>query len=152
MVALARLPGPRALCRVLKPSSVVSGPLTTTQSAAPPVEVTAALALKRGSRRHSTAASTTGKYSGLQPAITALIAVCSAVTVRCRAGTLPSTSSGAMSPAASMASTRSGVGGTIGRPSVHPFSKNSSTTSDSSTVSVSVMWFPPARPRSARAA
>src|SRR4051794_24167931 len=57
-----------------------------------------------------------------------------------RAGMTPiSTCSSITLEAASIASTRSGVGGTIGRPSVQPFSKNVSWTSDSSSVSVSVI-------------
>jgi hypothetical protein len=67
------------------------------------------------------AAPTTGKYSGRQPAITALMAAFSAVTARSRTGSWSSTSSGSHEPAASMASTRSSVGGTTGSPSVHPF-------------------------------
>ncbi len=45
------------------------------------------------SRWARTAATTTGMYSARQPAITALIAACSAVTVTSRVGTWPSTSS-----------------------------------------------------------
>ena len=70
--------------------------------------------------RAKTAATTTGKYSGLHPAITALIAACSAVTVTSRVGTAPRTSSGSSPTVARKASTFSGVGGTTGRPSVQP--------------------------------
>ncbi len=41
MVAFARLPGPRALCFEFMSISWAIGPLTTRQSEAPPVEVTA---------------------------------------------------------------------------------------------------------------
>ncbi len=72
------------------------------------------------SRWARTAATTTGKYSGRQPAITALIAACSAVTVTSRVGTVPRTASGARPAVARKASTFSGVAGTTGRPSVQP--------------------------------
>ena len=48
--------------------------------------------LASGWRRARTAAATTGKYSDLQPAMTALTAAFSAVTVTLRVGTSPSTS------------------------------------------------------------
>ena len=62
-----------------------------------------------------------GKYSGRQPAITALIAAFSAVTARSRTGSWSSTSPAFHGPAASIASTSVSVGGTTGRPSVQPF-------------------------------
>ena len=67
-----------------------------------------------------TAATTTGMYSGRQPAITALMATCSAVTTTSRVGTAPSTMSGSSPATARNSSTSSGVGGTTGRPSVQP--------------------------------
>jgi hypothetical protein len=103
-----------------------SGPLTTRHKAAPPVLVSTALALKAGSSMADRAASTTGKEAGAQPAMTALTAACSAVTERLRAVMVPSISSAPTPPATSMASTRSGVGGTTGRPSVSPSAKNTS--------------------------
>ena len=60
----------------------------------------------------STAASTTGMYSGLQPAITALIATFSTVHSTRSGGTIATTSSGSRVVPASIRSTRSGVGGT----------------------------------------
>ena len=67
-----------------------------------------------------TAARTTGKCSGLHPAMTALIATFSTVTGTRSGGTTAMTSSGARRVPSSMRSTRAGVGGTTGRPSVQP--------------------------------
>ncbi|HSD09379.1 MAG TPA: hypothetical protein VLF14_00215 [Candidatus Binatia bacterium] len=66
------------------------------------------------------AAITTGKYSGRQPAITAFTASFSIVTIPWLGGMAPSSNARSRSVQASIRSTRSGVGGTIGRPSVHP--------------------------------
>ena len=68
----------------------------------------------------STAASTTGRYSGWQPAITALIATFSTVHSTRSGGTTATTSSGSRVVPVSMRATRSWVGGTTGRPSVQP--------------------------------
>ena len=122
--------------RAFIPISAAIGPLTTAHSAAPPVLVSTVCRLNAASNIASSAATTTGKYSGLQPAITALIAAFSSVTPRPRAGRKPISSSGSVAPtSSSIASTRAGVGGTIGRPSVQPRPKNSSWTSCSSSVS-----------------
>src|SRR3954464_15189029 len=71
----------------------------------------------------------TGRYSGRAPAITALTATCSTVSVHCPrlavACMRPTTLSGLWLVPASMAATRSSVGSTIGRLSVQWFSKNS---------------------------
>ena len=130
---------PSAFSPPFMPISAATGPLTMTQIAAPPVLVATVLTLKAGSSTASIAVTTTGKYSGLQPAITALIATISALTVLRRAGTLPSTSSPSRPAAASIAATFCGVGGTTGRPSVHPFSNMNSTASASGTVSTALM-------------
>ena len=55
--------------------------------------------LNAGSSIADTAARTIGKYAGLQPAITALIAACSTVTDTPRCGTTPSSWSGSVTPA-----------------------------------------------------
>ena len=133
IVALARLPEPSTLWVAFIPTSAAIGPLTIVQIAAPPVLVVAAWALKAGSSIAESPASTIGKYTGRHPAMTALMAAFSAVTAIPRWGTVPMTSSGSVTPPASiMSSTRSGVGGTIGRPSVQPSSKKRSWTSTSS--------------------
>ena len=86
---------------------------------------------KGGSRAASTAAITTGRYSGLQPASTALMATFSTVTGTRFGGTSPSTSAESRAVPSSMRATRSGVGGTTGRPSLQPRSKSASWMSSS---------------------
>ena len=76
--------------------------------------------LKAGSSSASTAVTTTGKYSGAQPAIVALTASFSTVAMPYLGGIGPSSASGARSVQANVRATRSGVGGTIGSPSVQP--------------------------------
>ena len=66
----------------------------------------------------SSAAITHGRYSGLQPAITALIATFSTVTSTRSGATTATMSSGARVVPSSIRSTRCSVGGTTGRPSV----------------------------------
>src|SRR5439155_16697073 len=80
----------------------------------------------------SIAATTTGIYSGRQPAITALIATFSAVTETARSAMWATSWAGSRPAARSMASTRSGVAGTTGRPSVHPLAKQTSMASPGS--------------------
>ena len=120
MVAFARQPGPKQPAPPCTPISVRTGPFTTTTCAAPDrvpvVEWQFAISL----RWARTAASTTGMYSGAHPAITALIATSSAVTVASRVGTDPTTSDPSSPAIARNVPTRSGLGGTTGRPSVQP--------------------------------
>ena len=59
---------------------VRAGPLTTTSGAEKCVEVATPCRLKAGSHAASAAAISTGRYSGRQPAMTALIAALSTVT------------------------------------------------------------------------
>ena len=61
----------------------------------------------------SIAVTTTGKYSGRQPAMTAFIASSSIVAMPCRGGMSPNSWSGSRSLHASMASTRACVGATV---------------------------------------
>ena len=75
----------------------------------------------------STAAITTGKYAGRQPAMTALMAIFSMVAMPCAGGISPTSSWAARPAAATIAATRSSVGGTTASPSVQPRAKNSST-------------------------
>ena len=77
----------------------------------------------------STDASTTGRYSGRQPAITALTAAFSTVQSAKSGPTTATTSSGARVVPSSIRSTRAGVGGTTGSPSVQPRSKKASASS-----------------------
>ena len=71
----------------------------------------------------ATPATMTGKYAGRQPAITALMARRSTVASPQLGGSWATTCWGSRLVAASMASTRSGVGGVMGRPSLQPRSK-----------------------------
>ena len=91
--------------------------------------------LNAGSVRPSNAATSTGMYSGLHPAMTALIASFSAVRAEARASYDPMTSC-ASSPAwARQDSMRSRVGATMGRPSVQPCSQKYSIAAYSSATS-----------------
>ena len=127
MVELARLPGPKRLLRALMPSSCTTGPLTITSTAAPPMLDDGPTRLKGGASMASVAASTTGMYSGLQPAITALAATFSAVISRRRSGSSPTISAPSLPPAARNSATLSVVGGNMGSPSVQPKSYRAST-------------------------
>src|SRR3989454_705959 len=80
----------------------------------------------------SIAATTTGMYSGLQPAITALMATFSAVTETERWAMNPTSCLPSSRAASSIAPTRSSVGGMTGRPSVHPCAKQNSMASPTS--------------------
>ena len=95
MVELARCPGLKRLPVQLRPILERMGPLTSMMI---PGELVAAEAswMQLGSYRNRACmvANTTGKYSGRQPAITALAAACSAVRVRRRTGTSPKTCPG----------------------------------------------------------
>ena len=88
----------------------------------------------------STAASTTGRYSGLQPASTALIATFSTVHSTRSGGTTATMSSGARSVPSSMRSTRASVGGTTGSPSLQPRSNIASASSSRSASCTRRAW------------
>ena len=66
----------------------------------------------------SIAAITHGRYSGKQPAITALIAIFSIVSSTRSGGASTTTSCGSRVVPLNIRITRSGVGGTTGKPSV----------------------------------
>ena len=70
IVALARLPEPNALTPPFMPIARATGPFTTSSGAAMCVVACTPFRLKAGSVSASSAARTTGAYSGLQPAIT----------------------------------------------------------------------------------
>ena len=96
------------------------------------VETVTAWRLNWGSHIASSVAATTGKYSGRQPAMTALTAAFSAVMTRPLTGSAPRMSEGIRPPASSAARTLSSVGGTTGSPSVQPRSRNASNSAASS--------------------
>ena len=80
MVALGRKPGPNTPPVQLNPSSARTGPLTTISGEGPLVLCQPPPLAERSRISASQAASTTGKYSGRQPAMAALIAASSTVT------------------------------------------------------------------------
>ena len=102
------------------PAARAGGPLTSTNTAQGWVVALMPSRLNGGCAIASTAASTTGKCCGRQPAMTALIAIACTVASPCRGASTPKISSGSRLDAATIASTRSGVGGINGRPSDHP--------------------------------
>ena len=95
-----------------------SGPFTIASTVQGWVVDWMALRLKRGSHIARVAATTTSKWAGSHPAITALTASLAAVPRPRRGSTTPISVAGSQPP--SMASNRSRVGGTMGSPSVQP--------------------------------
>ena len=120
MVALARFPEPNTLQPAFMPMLLRIGPFTTSSGLAMCVVACTPFRLKRVSHSASIAASTTGAYSGRQPAITMLIASTSRVRLPQRGGTRASRRPGSPPSAATAAAIFSGVGGTSGRPSEQP--------------------------------
>ena len=120
MVALARLPGPKTLPAAFMPMSRTTGPETISSGAEPPVLAVEAWKLKSGSLAASRAATSTGKYSGRQPAMTALAAAARMLHCRPVVGCAAMTVSAGRPSIASMARTRDASGGTTGKPSVQP--------------------------------
>src|SRR4051794_35730959 len=113
MVAVARLPGPSSPFPQRTSSWVRTGPLMTMTCDGLLVVAQLVQQLASGAVRARTAATTVGRYSGRQPAITALMATCSAVTVADQLATVPTTSSGPRPACSRNDATASGVGGTI---------------------------------------
>ena len=93
-----------------------TGPFTTTIGPENQVVQSSPCIVNSGTSAASTAARTTGMYSGLQPAITALIATFSTVHGALFGGIAPTVSCGSRVVPPSMRSTRTGVGGTTGSP------------------------------------
>ena len=79
IVALARQPEPKTPAPQLSSSLPRTGPFTTTSGAGALVVAETPCRSKASSHTASTAATTTGRYSGRQPAITALTAIFSTV-------------------------------------------------------------------------
>ena len=112
------------------------GPFTTITGVAPQVVDMMPWMLNVSVQTASSAAITTGRYSGLHPAITALTATFSTVTGARFGGTIATTSRGSRRVPVSIHITRSGVGGTTGKPSVNPRSNMNSKTSSASPSSI----------------
>ena len=136
MLALARLPWPRAFTPEFMPIRRATGPFTTTIGPENQVVQSSPCIVNSGTSAASTTARTTGMYSGLQPAITALIATFSTVQDALFGGISPTTSCGSRVVPFSMRSTRTGVGGTTGRPSLQPSEKHSSCSSSGACTSM----------------
>jgi len=103
------------------PISRAIGPLTMIRGVTGCVVAWIESRLKAGSASDSTAVSRTGRYSGRQPAITALIAIRSTVASPCRGGSTATTSRGSRSVKRRNSRTSAWVGGTMGSPSVQPW-------------------------------
>src|SRR5215467_4822688 len=126
IVAFARWPGPSAPAPPLMPSAPRAGPFTMKIGATASVVPETPTRLNASSHIASTPAITTGRYSGRQPAITALTAMRSTVARPSAAPTSAINSSRERPAPAMAASTRSRVGGTTGSPSVTPRANSSS--------------------------
>src|SRR5437762_14312294 len=79
IVAFARQPDPNTPAAQFTSSVVLIGPLTITSGAGALVVADTPCRSNDSSQTASTAAMTTGRYSGRQPAMTALIAIFSTV-------------------------------------------------------------------------
>ena len=113
-------------------SSRAIGPLTIMRTAAPPSRCRARGSSTRGSPMPSTAATTTGMYSGRQPAITALMATFSAVTDTARWVMKAISWSGSSSAASSIADAV--LGGRDDREPVRPAPREASSTASASSA------------------
>ena len=129
MVLLARLPCPNTLpplfiarCRRTGPFTTITGPTGIVVARTP-------WTLNSSVQAASTDASTTGRYSGLHPAITALIAIFSTVHSTRSGGATATISFGSRVVPVSMRITRISVGATTGSPSVQPRSNIASASS-----------------------
>ena len=89
MVGVRAVAGAEAVVAARSSRSPGDRPADDAASAAPPVLVSTVCALKAGSNIASNAATTTGKYSGWHPAMTALTAAFSSETPAPRAGIIP---------------------------------------------------------------
>ena len=108
------------------------GPLTIMRGPTKYVVASTPWRLNASVHEASTAARTTGRYDGLQPAMTALIATFSTVAGARFGGTNATTSVAEREVCSSMRSTRPSVGGTTGSPSVRPSRSRNSNGSRSS--------------------
>ena len=113
-------PEPSAPCDESRPASCRIGPLTITQGVAPMVVACTPCRLNGSSSMASTAASTTRRCDGSQPAITAFAATLPTVQVLYMGRAQAGDSVGSRAVPAIIAATRSAVGGINGRPSDQP--------------------------------
>jgi len=136
IVAFARKPGPNRFPRALMSSSRAIGPFTIRTGLAGFVVPCTPYRLNGLARIAVTAVTTTGKYSGLHPAMTALTAILVIVASPQRGAIGPSDVPASRSVEASISATRAAVGGTIGSPSVQPSRVNNSKIASGSSATV----------------
>src|SRR5947208_825562 len=134
IVALARQPGPNTPAAQLMSSALRAGPLTMKSGEWKLVVADTPWRSKASSHMASTPAMTTGRYSGRQPAMTALTAIFSTVARPKLGGTSAICSPASRPEPETIAVTRSRVGGMTGRPSVTSRSKSISKGSRSGSV------------------
>ena len=120
MVAFALDPWPSADIRTFSPIRSRMGPLMIMTGDAPMVVANTPWQLNSSVHMASIAAITTGKYSGRHPARTAFTAIFSTVAGAMFGGIVATSSWESRDVPSSIRITRSGVGGTTGRPSEKP--------------------------------
>ena len=108
----------------LIPSRLAIGPLTSISGASGTVDTCISRKMQSGSASASTAAMRTGRCSGRHPAITAFTASFSTLAIPKPGSMMDTTSWGSRLVPPSIRSTASGVGGTTGKPSPQPLSRN----------------------------
>ena len=135
MVELARLPWPSELSPLFMPMRPPTGPFTTSTGPTLMVVASTPCMLNSSVQAASSAAITTGRCSGMQPAITALTATFSTEHSTRLGGTTATRSDGSRVVPSSMRSTLASVGGTTGRPSDQPRSHIASQVSSSTASS-----------------
>ncbi len=123
MVLLARQPWPKNPIPPSIPISPAMGPVTIISRLNEPADASTCRSSNVASVIASITPMITGRYSGLAPAMTALTAIFSMVATPCLGLRLPIISPGARFVPESIHLTRSGVGGTSGRPSPHLLSR-----------------------------
>src|SRR3989454_12558884 len=120
MVGLARVPGRRAPAAQLSSIVTRAGPLTMKMGATASVVPEIPTRSNASSHIARTAATTTGMYSGRQPAITALIAIFSIVARPLAGAALAVGSSAGRADAPRLPAARPRGGGPAGRPAGAP--------------------------------
>src|SRR5215813_7481113 len=136
MVPLARQPGPKQPAAQLMSRALRTGPLTMKRGEGKLVVADTPWRSKASSHIASTPAMITGMYAGRQPAMTALTAIFSTVPRPKLGGTKAMRSLASRPEPATMAATRSRVGGITGRPSVTPRSKSASKGSTAASLTI----------------
>src|SRR5688572_12917064 len=129
MVVLARKPGPKQPAPPCSPILPAYGPFTIMSGATPCIVHCTPPMLNSSRMTCFTAPSTTGRYSGLQPAIRAWIATVRTVAGSIAGGIGPTSSSGSRRVPVNIHRTRSSVGVTTGKPSDHSFPRKNSNSS-----------------------